>query len=246
VKQLSTTILTAALGLSLAMTSPSQAQSQAPAPSAGQTQTQDIVDVAAGNKDFTALVAAIKAAGLVETLKGKGPFTVFAPTDDAFKKLPAATLDGLLKPESKDKLASILKYHVVAGSYDAARLSKAKVKVYGVKSVQGSDVTINLNKGVVVSGATVTQPDIKAGNGIIHAIDTVILPPKIKAAMRASEMKEKAAASASELKAKAAEAAASAKAKAAEMAAKAKNAIGKSPPATSPGSTSPGMPSQRP
>jgi uncharacterized surface protein with fasciclin (FAS1) repeats len=200
-KRISIAILT----LALAFATPSQAQNQ------------DIVDVAAGNKDFSTLVAAVKAAGLVDTLKGKGPFTVFAPTDEAFKKLPVGTLDSLLKPESKAKLASILKYHVVPGSYDSTRLGKAKSKQFGLKSAQGSEVNVNLTNGVKVSGATVTQPDIKASNGVIHVIDTVILPKQVKAAMRTAEMKEKAAAKAAELKAKAAETAAESKAKTIEM-----------------------------
>jgi uncharacterized surface protein with fasciclin (FAS1) repeats len=187
-------------------------------------QAQDIVDVAAGNKDLTTLVAAVKAAGLVETLKSKGPFTVFAPTDAAFKKLPPATLEGLLKPEAKAKLASILTYHVVPGAYDSTRLGKAKAKQFGLKSAQGSQVAVNLTKGVVVSGATVTQPDIKASNGVIHVVDTVMLPKSIKAAMRAQEMKAKAAEKAAAMKVKAAEVATALKAKSADaaMAAKAK------------------------
>jgi uncharacterized surface protein with fasciclin (FAS1) repeats len=212
-KRISAAILT----LALAFAPPSHAQSQ------------DIVDVAAGNKDFSTLVAAVKAAGLVETLKGKGPFTVFAPTDEAFKKLPAGTLDGLLKPESKAKLASILKYHVVPGSYDAARLGKAKAKRFGIKSAQGSQVDVNLTNGVKVSGATVTQPDIKASNGVIHVIDAVILPKKVKAAMRAAEIKEKAAAKAAELKAKAIEKAAALKTKSAAGAATTAAPAGKKP-----------------
>jgi uncharacterized surface protein with fasciclin (FAS1) repeats len=212
--RISTAIVSLALAVPLAFATPTVAQ------------TQDIVDVAAGNKDFSTLVAAVKAAGLVDTLKSKGPFTVFAPTDAAFKKLPAATLEGLLKPESKDKLASILKFHVLPGAYDSARLSKAKSKQFGIKSAQGSDVAINLTKGVVVSGATVTQPDIKASNGIIHVVDTVMLPKKIKAAMRAQDMKAKAAEKAAALKTKAAETAATMKAKASEMADKAKAAAG--------------------
>jgi uncharacterized surface protein with fasciclin (FAS1) repeats len=224
-KRISTAVFALAACLQLTFATPTLAQAQ------------DIVDVAAGNKDFTTLVAAVKAAGLVDTLKGKGPFTVFAPTDAAFKKLPAGTVEGLLKPEAKDKLATILKFHVVPGAYDSARLSKAKAKQFGLKSAQGSQVAINLNKGVVVSGATVTTPDIKASNGVIHVVDTVMLPRKIKAAMRAQDLKvkaaEKAAAmkvkageAATALKAKTAEAAAAAKAKAAEMADKAKTAAG--------------------
>jgi uncharacterized surface protein with fasciclin (FAS1) repeats len=206
-------------------------------------QTQDIVDVAVGNKDLTTLVAAVKAAGLVDTLKSKGPFTVFAPTDAAFKKLPAGTVEGLLKPENKDKLASILKFHVIPGAFDSARLGKAAAKNFGIKSAQGSDVIFNLNKGVVVSGATVTTADVKASNGVIHVVDTVMLPKSVKAAMKIQEMKakaaEKAAAmkvkateAATAMKAKAAETAAAAKAKATEMADKVKAAAGAMTPAT--------------
>ena len=206
-KRISKAVLALAASLPLTLSIPTLAQAQ------------DIVDVAAGNKDLSTLVAAVKAAGLVDTLKSKGPFTVFAPTDAAFKKLPAGTLDGLLKPESKEKLASILKFHVVPGAYDSTRLSKAKAKQFGIKSAQGSDVAVNLTKGVVVSGATVTTPDVKASNGVVHVVDSVMLPKKIKAAMRAQEMKAKAAEKAAEMKTKAAEKAAALKAKAAEKAA---------------------------
>jgi uncharacterized surface protein with fasciclin (FAS1) repeats len=229
-------ISTAALSLIalVALTAPSSAQSQ------------DIVDVAASNKDFSTLVAAVKAAGLVETLKGKGPFTVFAPTDAAFKKLPTATLEGLLKPEGKDRLASILKFHVLPGAYDSARLSKARVKQFGIKSAQGSEVAVNLTKGVVVSGATVTQPDLKASNGVIHVVDTVMLPRKIKAAMRAAALKENAVEKAAALKAKAGDAGAAMKAKTEEPADKAKAgaaAAGQalSPPATAPAPAAPAV-----
>jgi uncharacterized surface protein with fasciclin (FAS1) repeats len=213
-KRILTAVLAMAASLPLTLTTPTFAQAQ------------DIVDVAAGNKDFTTLVAAVKAAGLVETLKGKGPFTVFAPTDAAFKKLPAGTLEGLLKPEAKDKLAAILKFHVIPGAYDSVRLGKAASKQFGIKSAQGSDVVFNLNKGVVVSGATVTTPDLKASNGVIHVIDTVMLPKSVKAAMKFQEMKAKAAEKAAAMKVKATEAAAAAKAKATELADKAKAAAG--------------------
>ena len=209
-KRISTALLTLAACLPLSFATPTFAQGQ------------DIVDVAAGNKDLTTLVAAVKAAGLVETLKGKGPFTVFAPTDAAFKKLPAGTVEGLLKPESKDKLASILKFHVIPGAFDSTRLGKASAKQFGIKSAQGTDVVFNLNRGVVVSGATVTSPDIKASNGVIHVVDTVMLPKSVKAAMKMQEMKAKAAEKAAALKAKAADAATAMKAKAAETAAAAK------------------------
>ncbi len=132
----------------------------------------DLVDVASGNEDFETLVAAVAAAGLVDTLKGDGPFTVFAPTDAAFAKLPAGTVEELLKPENKDKLIAILTYHVVAGKVMAADVKSGKVT-----TVQGSEVKVKVKKGVVtVDGATVVATDVLAGNGVIHVIDTVILP----------------------------------------------------------------------
>lgn len=134
---------------------------------------KDIVQVAAGNESFSTLVAAVKAAGLVETLQGDGPFTVFAPTDEAFAKLPAGTLENLLKPENRDQLVSILTYHVVPGKVyakDVVSLSKAS-------TVQGGDVKIK-TKGnkVMVDNAQVINTDIAASNGVIHVIDSVILP----------------------------------------------------------------------
>lgn len=144
---------------------------------------QDIVDTAVKAGTFNTLVAAVKAAGLVDTLKGKGPFTVFAPTDDAFKKLPAGTLDSLLKPENKKTLTSILTYHVLAGDYPAKRILAPKAKTYTVKSVEGSTILVDKRKGVKVSGANVTATDVKTSNGTIHVIDAVILPPKVKAAL---------------------------------------------------------------
>ena len=137
----------------------------------------DIVDTAIKAGSFNTLVAAVKAAGLVETLKGKGPLTVFAPTDEAFAKLPKATLESLLKPENKGKLTAILTYHVVAGKYDAARITASKSKQFGVKSVQGSSIAVDLRNGVKVSGANVVKTDVLTSNGVIHVIDTVILPP---------------------------------------------------------------------
>jgi uncharacterized surface protein with fasciclin (FAS1) repeats len=132
----------------------------------------DIVDTAVAGK-FNTLVAAVKAAGLVETLKGKGPFTVFAPTDEAFAKLPAGTLESLLKPENKAKLQSILTYHVVPGRVMAADV----VKLTSAKTVEGRSVKINAaHSTVMVNNATVTKTDIAASNGVIHVIDTVILP----------------------------------------------------------------------
>lgn len=131
-----------------------------------------VVAIAAGNPDFTTLVAAVKAAGLAETLSGTGPFTIFAPTNAAFAKLPAGTVETLLKPENKAKLASILTYHVVAG-----KVLAADVKSGMVKTVQGGEITIVANAdGVTVNGAKVLKTDIVGSNGVIHVIDTVILP----------------------------------------------------------------------
>jgi len=130
----------------------------------------DIVDVAVSAGTFKTLVAAVKAAGLVETLKGKGPFTVFAPSDDAFAKLPKGTVEGLLA--DLPKLKSILTYHVVAGKVTAADV----MKLTSAKTVQGQSVTFQTNGGVKVNGANVVTADVKADNGIIHVIDSVILP----------------------------------------------------------------------
>ena len=135
--------------------------------------TKDIVDNAVNSADHTTLVAAVKAAGLVETLKGKGPFTVFAPTNGAFEKLPTGTVGTLLKPENKDKLRRILTYHVVAGEVHAADV----VKLQSAKAVSGDTITVKGRDGKVhVDGANVTKTDIQASNGVIHVIDTVILP----------------------------------------------------------------------
>ncbi|MFY2764758.1 fasciclin domain-containing protein [Arenimonas sp. MALMAid1274] len=132
-----------------------------------------IVDVAAANPDFETLVAAVKAAGLAETLSGEGPFTVFAPTDAAFEKLPAGTVENLLKPENKDKLVALLTYHVVAGKVTAADV----VKLDTATTVNGAAADITVNGSTVkVDEATVTATDIKASNGVIHVIDTVIMP----------------------------------------------------------------------
>lgn len=140
---------------------------------AANAETKDIVDVAAGNGKFTTLVAAVKAAGLVETLKGKGPFTVFAPTDDAFAKLPKGTVEDLLKPENKAKLTAILTYHVIPGKVMAADI---KGKKTNVKSVQGGDIAVDATDGVKVNDAKVVIADVPASNGVVHAIDTVIMP----------------------------------------------------------------------
>ena len=135
--------------------------------------TGDIVDTAVAAGSFKTLTAAIQAAGLTQTLKGKGPFTVFAPTDDAFAKLPAGTVDNLLKPESKEKLVAILTYHVVPGRVTAAQVSK----MTEAKTVNGKELAIRTDMGhVIVNDATVTKADINCSNGIIHVIDTVLIP----------------------------------------------------------------------
>jgi len=132
----------------------------------------DIVDTAVAGK-FNTLVAAVKAAGLVDTLKGPGPFTVFAPTDEAFAKLPAGTLESLLQPENKAKLRSILLYHVVQGRVMAGDV----VKLDSAKTAEGQNVAIKMANGqVMVNNAHVTKTDIEASNGVIHVIDTVLLP----------------------------------------------------------------------
>jgi len=140
---------------------------------AGKAPQKDIVDTAVSAGTFKTLAAALEAAGLVETLKGSGPFTVFAPTDDAFAKLPAGTVDELLKPENKDKLVAILTYHVVPGSVDSGEVAK----MTSAKTVQGQAVKIAAKEGtVMVDNATVVKADIMASNGVIHVIDSVILP----------------------------------------------------------------------
>ena len=140
-----------------------------------QARAGDIVDTAVGAGNFTTLVAAVKAAGLVDTLKGPGPFTVFAPTDEAFGKLPAGTVESLLKPENKQKLADILKYHVVAGDVRAADV----VNLSSAKTVQGADVKVKVEGStVMINNAKVVKADIPCSNGVIHVIDTVILPPE--------------------------------------------------------------------
>lgn len=140
---------------------------------------KDIVDTAVGAKKFTTLVAAVKAAGLVDTLKGKGPFTVFAPLDSAFAKLPEGTVATLVKPENKKTLAGILTYHVVAGNVMAADAIKVAKGAGKAKTVQGSDIKISMKNGsVYVNGAKVVTADVKCSNGVIHIIDSVIMPPK--------------------------------------------------------------------
>jgi uncharacterized surface protein with fasciclin (FAS1) repeats len=134
---------------------------------------KDIVDTAVSAGNFTTLVAAVQAAGLVDTLKSKGPFTVFAPTDAAFAALPAGTVENLLKPENKDQLIAVLTYHVIPGKVMSGDIAGKSLEV---KTVQGSMVDVNATDGVMVDGATVVAADIEASNGVIHVIDQVILP----------------------------------------------------------------------
>lgn len=140
---------------------------------AGESSSKDIVDTAVAAGEFKTLATALKAAGLVDTLKGKGPFTVFAPTDAAFAKLPAGTVENLLKPENKDKLTSILTYHVVPGAAKAAEVTTMST----AETVNGKSVAIRTQSGkVMVDGANVVKADIVASNGVIHVIDSVIMP----------------------------------------------------------------------
>lgn len=135
--------------------------------------SRDIVDTAVANGSFTTLATALKAAGLVETLKGPGPFTVFAPTDAAFAKLPAGTVESLLKPENRDKLRRVLTYHVVSGKVGSEQV----VKMTSAKTVAGDSLTISSSGGsVTVNDAKVVTADVAASNGVIHVIDTVLIP----------------------------------------------------------------------
>jgi uncharacterized surface protein with fasciclin (FAS1) repeats len=153
----------AAVALGMAMAAP-----------AARAADKDIVDTAVAAGNFKTLAAALTAAGLVDTLKGPGPFTVFAPTDAAFAKLPAGTVETLLKPENKAKLTSILTYHVVPGKVMAADV----VKLKEAKTVNGATIAVKVDGStVMVNGAKVTATDIAASNGVIHVIDSVILPP---------------------------------------------------------------------
>lgn len=139
-----------------------------------ETSVGTIVDVASADASFSTLVAAVAAADLVETLSGTGPFTVFAPTDEAFAALPAGVLDALLLPENKALLAQILTYHVVAGMVMAADVTDGDVA-----TVEGQTIKLSTAEGVTVNGATVVVADVAASNGVIHAIDAVILPPGV-------------------------------------------------------------------
>jgi uncharacterized surface protein with fasciclin (FAS1) repeats len=137
----------------------------------------DLVDLAVSVDDLSTLVTAVKAAGLVETLKGEGPFTVFAPTNKAFAELPQGTLEMLLKPENKEKLVAVLTYHVVAGSYPAAKVKDGMAP----KTVEGSTIEIHVHDGgVKVNKSRVVKADVMASNGVVHVIDKVMLPPSMR------------------------------------------------------------------
>ncbi len=143
----------------------------------GQASVGDVVDVAVGAGQFKTLAMLLEKAELVSTLKGEGPFTVFAPTDEAFAKLPKETVDSLLKPENRAMLAGILTYHVVPGKVSSAQV----VKMTSAKTVQGSPIMIKVDGGkVMINNATVVKTDVAASNGVIHVIDTVIMPPSAK------------------------------------------------------------------
>lgn len=161
-----TILLTVIAGLTMAAMSLAGGRSAPPA---------DIVDTAIASKQFPTLVAAVQAAGLVDALKGEGPFTLFAPTEEAFKKLPKGTLESLLKPENKAKLAAILKYHVVPGKVMAADVMKLKNGTE-VRTLQGQTLKVKNSHGVKINNAKVVKTDIVCSNGVIHVIDTVILP----------------------------------------------------------------------
>lgn len=176
----------ACIGLALVMSATSMAaMAEVMVGGAPMLPTKDIIDNAVNSKDHTTLVAAVKAAGLVDTLKGPGPFTVFAPTNAAFAALPAGTVDNLLKPENKGMLTTVLTYHVVAGKWDAAALGKmikdgkgmAHIKTVSggtlVAKSSGSKIMLTDEKGAM---ATVTIPDVYQSNGVIHVIDKVLLP----------------------------------------------------------------------
>jgi uncharacterized surface protein with fasciclin (FAS1) repeats len=155
------TVLIASLGLASSLTASNYTK-----------KAQNIVGVAAEAGTFNTLVAAVKAAGLVETLSGEGPFTVFAPSDEAFAKLPAGTVESLLLPENKQKLTGILTYHVLAG-----KVMASDVKTMQAKTVNGAELAINVGSGgVKINNAKVVATDIAASNGVIHVIDTVLLP----------------------------------------------------------------------
>lgn len=154
--------------LAIVAATPTEIRAETPNP-------KDIVDTAIGAGQFKTLAAALEAAGLVDALKGSGPFTVFAPTDEAFAKLPAGTVDSLLKPENKEKLKAILLYHVVPGKVPASKVLKLNGRA--VKTLQGGAIKVRTKHGVKVNDAKVITTDVNASNGVIHVIDTVLIPP---------------------------------------------------------------------
>lgn len=155
--------------LAIVGTTPMAARTEVP-----KVKPMDIVETAVGAGQFKTLAAALEAAGLIEALKGTGPFTVFAPTDEAFAKLPAGTVESLLRPENKEKLKAILLYHVVSGNVPASKVVKLNGR--SVKTLQGSSIKVRTKHGVRVDNARVTTTDIKASNGVIHVIDSVLMP----------------------------------------------------------------------
>ena len=167
-------LVAAALAVALTLSACSSDSDTATETMPEETTVGTIVDVAVAAGNFTTLVAAVTAADLVETLSGTGPFTVFAPTDEAFAALPAGVLDALLLPENKAVLAQILTYHVVSGMVMAADVTDSDVA-----TVEGQTVKLSTMGGVTVNGAKVVAPDVMASNGVIHAIDAVILPPGV-------------------------------------------------------------------
>ncbi len=173
------TLLSMTVGLAAqAKDCPNESKVTTSALAAKPTQSGTIVDIAVGNASFSTLVTAVKAAGLAETLSGKGPFTLFAPTNAAFAALPKGTLETLLKPENRELLQKVLTYHVVSGDLKAKDLKSGKVA-----TVEGNSVTLNVNKhGVKVNGINVTKADIGASNGVIHIIDRVLIPPGLMSA----------------------------------------------------------------
>jgi transforming growth factor-beta-induced protein len=175
-KCISTTLLVLAISGSVACggaATPEPASSDSPPAAETAQASSNILETAAAAGSFKTLAAAINAAGLAETLSGPGPFTVFAPTDDAFAKLPPGTVEGLLKPENKEKLVSILTYHVVSGNL----MAKDVISSAKLKSIQGQELTVRVEGSAVsIDGASVTKTDITASNGVIHVIDSVVLP----------------------------------------------------------------------
>ena len=170
-------VVAVALIAALALSSCSSDSEETMDTATEETTVGTIIDVASGAGNFSTLVAAVTAADLVETLSGEGPFTVFAPTDEAFAALPAGVLDALLLPENKETLVKILTYHVVSGKVMAADITDGDVA-----TVEGSNVMLVTTSGVKVNDANVVSADVPASNGVIHAIDAVILPPGVDVA----------------------------------------------------------------